>query len=407
MKMKNRIMLLIIGVIAFCSMAGEMLLAGTNPLVIGSIGPRTGWGGVYAEDGMDFRLAYAKYINQRGGINGRLIKIVDYDNETKAETTYLYVKKLIEQDKVHVIIGPTFSANCLAAVQAAKYQGVPLIYETPMEPPKEVFEQGSNIFSIDAPGSRYFYASIKLLHERFGVKKLAILATSDESGQEDLDWVKAAVKETPGMDIVIEQRIDPSAIDAMPQLTKIKGSYPDALQLAGSGTSIGPIVKGFAMLGMKVPVVGSTGYVSAETFNLIKGYEPEILIMPTMRPQSAGFGALPAGHPMIEISERMVDVWMAEHGEKRGTKQQILTGWMGWSIDMMDLIIEAVKQAEPFPDDIEAGRKALNHSLENNITDLEQMLGKRSMTPTNHIGLRTTEDVIFLTVKKGKVTKFE
>ena len=184
----------------------------TEPLRIGSIESRTGWGGVYLTDGADLKFAYADYVNARGGIDGRPIEIVEYDDESEAELGYLYASKLIEQDKVLAITGPVWTDICLATIEATRYSGCPHIYEGPNTPPPEVYEPGSNIYATDLPSGRYFMATVKYLKEKLGAKTLAVLATTGETGEEDLGWIKDAAAELGGIEIVIEERIDPAAI---------------------------------------------------------------------------------------------------------------------------------------------------------------------------------------------------
>jgi ABC-type branched-subunit amino acid transport system substrate-binding protein len=103
----------------------------------------------------------------------------------------------------------------------------------------------------------------------------------------------------------------------------------------------------------------------------------------------------------------MWDVWSAKYGETRGAKADFLLGWAAWEFDAMNLAIEAIKQAWPLPDDLQAARDAINNALENKIVNFEQILGTRTITPTEHIGFVSTESPIFLTVKDGKVQVFQ
>jgi len=167
------------------------------------------------------------------------------------------------------------------------------------------------------------------------------------------------------------------------------------------------MMKGYQLLGLDMPVAGGTGFITPEASVLIAGFEPEILVLPALRPHIAGFGVLPPGHPLIELSDRMWDVWSEEYGESRGTKEDMLLSWIAWEMDVMDLVVEAIRQASPLPEDLQAAREAINYALENKIIGFEQRLGRRTITPTDHIGLRVTEDVIFLTIKDGQIRALE
>ena len=381
--------------------------AATGPLIIGELGPRTGWGGVYGTDGMDLTLAYADYYNARGGINGRQIKIVQYDDESEPEKDMLYVKKLIENDNALVIGGPIFTGQAEAAIQAARNQGVPLIYELPFnEDPPETHVSGSNIFGIDTSGVRYIQATVGQL-KKLGAKTLAILASADDSGQEDVGFITEVAK-AAGLQVIMTERIDSNAIDATPQVTKIKNAKPDAIHLGGSGSFVGVVVKGIKLAGIEIPVAATPGVMAKETFVLIKGYEPKNFIITALRPHLAAFGIMPAESNYMKLSNRMWDIWKAKYGESRGNQTDTFLTWIAWNFDYMDLAVEAIKQAGPLPADVKAARKAINDALENKIKNFEQILGTRTLTPTDHIGLNTaTQEIVLLTVQNGNVIQLK
>ncbi|UCG06920.1 MAG: ABC transporter substrate-binding protein, partial [Desulfobacterales bacterium] len=69
----------------------------------------------------------ADEINKAGGINGKKLELIVYDDEGDATKTNLAVKKLMTQDKVCVVIGPSLSGNSLAVVPLAGQFKTPLI----------------------------------------------------------------------------------------------------------------------------------------------------------------------------------------------------------------------------------------------------------------------------------------
>ncbi len=69
----------------------------------------------------------AEQINKAGGINGKKLELIVYDTEGDATKANLEVKKLIIQDKVSAIIGPSLSGTSLAVVPLAEKYKIPLI----------------------------------------------------------------------------------------------------------------------------------------------------------------------------------------------------------------------------------------------------------------------------------------
>ena len=69
----------------------------------------------------------AEQINKAGGINGKKLELIVYDTEGDATKANLEVKKLITQDKVSAIIGPSLSGTSLAVVPLAEKYKTPLV----------------------------------------------------------------------------------------------------------------------------------------------------------------------------------------------------------------------------------------------------------------------------------------
>jgi len=66
-------------------------------------------------------------INKAGGINGKKLELLVYDTEGDATKTNLAVKKLITQDKVCAVIGPSLSGTSMAVVPLAEKYKIPLV----------------------------------------------------------------------------------------------------------------------------------------------------------------------------------------------------------------------------------------------------------------------------------------
>lgn len=373
-----------------------------EPVLIGLILERTGWGAVFAPDVRDWTYVVAKKINEAGGIFGRPIKIVEYDNESTVELTATYVNKLIEKDKVLAIIGPMFSGNCNAAIEAAKNKGTTLIYLSPGPNPPELSMPGSGIFAIGAPDWVYAQAGLLYLKKKYGAKSMAGMATTDDSGTEDLDYgLKAAEKY--GLEVKLVERFDPNALDVTPQLAKIKAAKVDGIYLGGAGNAIGPLMKGIQLLGIDLPVVGCPGLTGKEMLDLMKGYEPDKLVLIAMMNQVPAFNVQPPNHPQMKIAEKYTNMIRSEYPNR--TRDDILFGWGAISWDAMELVAEGLKQAGPLPKDLQAARSALISALENRITNFQQMWGPRTLSPTDHRGLEASDplEMTMLTVRNGKV----
>lgn len=97
-----------------------------DEILIGHFASMTGaeatWG-VSTDAGV--RLA-VKEENARGGVNGKMLKVITYDNQGKAQESATVVTRLITQDKVVAVVGEVASSRSIAGGQIAQRFGVPI-----------------------------------------------------------------------------------------------------------------------------------------------------------------------------------------------------------------------------------------------------------------------------------------
>lgn len=203
-------------------------------------------------------------INQAGGINGKKIEIVQADNASKPEESTRAVKKLISQDKVVAVIGPTTSTNTLAAVQVVQDKMIPFITSAATNPKVTVNEQTGKVndyvfracFIDPFQGSVMANFSTQNLHA-----KTAVIYTDTSS-----DYSKGLTKffeETftkNGGKILSKESYQQGDTDFNSVLTRIKGEKPDVIYVPGYYQEVGKIVKQARAMGITVPILGGDGW---------------------------------------------------------------------------------------------------------------------------------------------------
>ena len=101
--------------------------AQSQPFKIGVVNNETGGMGMFGTvQDRGIRLA-AEVINKEGGINGRKLEVIIYDGETKPDVNLRMARKLIEQDKVHVLIGPNFTPGIAAIAPLVNEAKIPMV----------------------------------------------------------------------------------------------------------------------------------------------------------------------------------------------------------------------------------------------------------------------------------------
>ncbi len=231
---------------------------------VGAILPLTGDAAIYGNEikkGMDMSL---EEINQNGGINGKVIKIIYEDDAGDAKTGVSALTKLIKVDKVPVVIGGAMSSVASAIAPIAQQNGVVLLSPTATAP--DLSNIGNYFFRI-WPSDNYDgtimadFATKELRLSRF-----SILYVNNDYGKGIEEVFKNRVEENGGK-ILSSEGYEIGATDFKSQLTKIKSHDPEAIYLPGYYKELAGILKQAKELGIKSKILSVNSFYNP---NLIK-----------------------------------------------------------------------------------------------------------------------------------------
>ncbi len=188
--------------------------------------------GTYAALGQNQQRGYqlcAKRVNERGGVLGRKIEFVLYDDQSAPATAVRLYEKLITQDKVDALMGPYSSPITEAVANVNEKYKMPMI--APLASTTSIFKKGRKfIFMMQSPAEVYLEGLIDLA-ARNGLKTVALL-------NEDTLFPKATVDGTvelakkKGLQIVFAEAYPKGNTDFSAILTKVRAANPDALGAA-------------------------------------------------------------------------------------------------------------------------------------------------------------------------------
>lgn len=203
-------------------------------------------------------------INADGGVLGRKLELVAYDSGGDAEKARTFVKRLIEQDKVDVIVGGSSTGETMAAVPLVEAAGMPFISLAGsvaiVEPVKKwVFKTPHT----DRMACDKIFVDMKAR----GVSKAALISGSggfDKSMR--AECLKVAGNH--GIQIVADETYGAADTDMTAQLTKIKGSGAQAVLNAGFGQGPAIVTRNYKQLGVGLPLYQSHGVASKEYIKL-------------------------------------------------------------------------------------------------------------------------------------------
>ncbi|MDK9716896.1 MAG: ABC transporter substrate-binding protein [Trichlorobacter sp.] len=215
-------------------------------------------------------------INKAGGIKGQKLELVVYDTAGDATKAVQMATKLIKDDKVVAIVGPSTTGESMAVIPVAEREKVPLIS----------CAAGSKITD---PVKRYVFktaqndglavAKIYEYLQKHKQNKVAILTVSDGFGASGREQLKSLAGKY-GMQVVVDDTYGPKDTDMTSQLTKIRGSQAQVLIVWGTNPGPAVIAKNAKQLGLKLPLYMSHG-VSSKKFIALAGDAAEGVKLPS------------------------------------------------------------------------------------------------------------------------------
>ena len=260
------------------SLWATLVLAAQPPIKIGALFSVTGPPSFLGEPERNSAKMVVEEINARGGIKGRKVELVVYDTQGDATKAVQAANRLIKEDKVVAIIGPSTTGESMAVLPVAEKEKIPLISNAAgskiTDPVKKwVFKTAQN----DALAVAKIYEQLG----RKNIKKVAILTVSDGFGSSGREQLKAQAKKY-GITVLVDDTYGPKDTDMTSQLTKIRGSQAQAIICWGTNPGPAVIAKNVKQLGIKLPLFMSHG-VSSKKFIELAGDAAEGVILPSGR----------------------------------------------------------------------------------------------------------------------------
>ncbi|AZR93996.1 ABC transporter substrate-binding protein [Bordetella trematum] len=215
-----------------------------------------------------FELAAAE-INGEGGINGDKIVLVVEDEQGKKEEAINVFKKLIFKDNVLLVFGPTLSNSAQAADPIAQASKV-VVFGT-SNTADGITTIGNYVFRNSVTEADVLPATISTVKEKTGLKNVAVLYGNDDVfTKSGYDNFKKALEDQK-IPVTTTETFAKGDVDFKAQLTKIKGTNPDAIVLSALLAEGAPIMVQARQLGLNVPVIGGNGMNSVKIFDLAPG----------------------------------------------------------------------------------------------------------------------------------------
>ncbi len=284
--MKNKLIRYAAVAVGVATLAAGALAADLKVgLSVSLSGPNSSLGIPYAK-GMRAALAYLPVIA------GRKVQLIVLDDGSDPTTAGRNARKLIEEDKVDVLMGTSGVPSTMAMAQVAEEDKTPMIGLAPISPTANPW-----VVTVAQPTQLMVDAVVERM-KRNGVKTVGYIGFSDAWG--DLVY-NALMKAAPaaGIKVVGNERYARSDQSVTGQALRIIALHPDAVMTGGAGTPGALPFLALADLGYKGGLYGQHGLINAD-FIRVAGASANGALMPTGPVIVAG--QLPANYPTKQIA---------------------------------------------------------------------------------------------------------
>ncbi len=339
-----------------------------EPIKIGLSNSLTGFSaapGASVDKGVKLEI---EYVNANGGINGRPLELVEYDDKSDVPTAIANINKMIQEDKVFATLGPFAQFMQEPARQIAEQTQTPMVGDGPATLDQLAGTQYQwSVMTAAAPPVQA--AAVEKVIKDNGWKNILGLADVLSIDQETLAVVAkdasaggytfTLMPDTFGLD---QQDFQPILNKIMEQMNSLK---PDAIILYVNPLGFPPIYKGLRGLGVTTPILAGTACAHPAIFALGPEAVEGAYVMDSggnVNPQ-----ALPDSWPIKSLQIDFAQRYQAKYGEAADF-------FAADGADMVTVLVAAMRQAG------ELDKAKVQQALIN-LKDIPTLEGLMTFTP--------------------------
>jgi branched-chain amino acid transport system substrate-binding protein len=298
MKIAQMLMAGLIAVAAMPARAADYEL----PVIL----PITGAASFVGSGTRDVLRIMQERVNQAGGIDGKTLRFVFRDDQTKPQVAVQLTNEALA-GKPSVILGSTITAMCNA--QAPLVAEGPLLYcySPGIHPTPGGFVYSATISTTDLAEALIRFFRLK------GWTRIAVITSTDSSGQDADRGIDAKLQlpENKGIEIVAREHFSPGDVSVAAQIANVAAAKPQAVIAWTTGSAIATIFKAMIQAGLDLPVGTTNGNQTIPQMLQYADFAPKELYIPGGPfPEHAGIFAL---DPRVEAAQQAFYQAMKTH----------------------------------------------------------------------------------------------
>lgn len=331
-KLQGKSLMVALAALAVVGMLGAGAPAAAQTIKIGLMAPLTGPAAADGQSAKHSCEMLVEQVNAAGGINGKKIELIVYDDQFDSKQAVIVAQKMIQGDKVVAGVSGSYSFTTRAAAQVFQDEKVPFSVGYALHP--AITEGGKYVFRVTVLGHVQGRAGGFAAGSLLKAKTVSMLVQDNDFGQ-SLAQGFQQYAESLGVKVVSSDKFKMNEKEFSPVLTKIKQLNPDLIYNTAYPIDGALILKQAADLGIKIQQMGSEGLDSTKGFLDVAGKSAEGLIITTNLDRDS----------KVEITRRYLDEYQKKYGFAPD-----MTG--ASTYDALLMVIEALKKVGTDPDKI-------------------------------------------------------
>ncbi|WP_394069232.1 ABC transporter substrate-binding protein [Xanthobacter aminoxidans] len=351
-----------------------------DPIKIGSVVSATGPAAFLGDPEAKTLKLYVDELNKKGGLLGRPVELVLYDDGGDANKARTFATRLVEDDKVVAMVGGTSTGATMAMIPVFEEAGIPFVSLAGgieiIEPVRAfVFKTPHT----DKTACQKIFEDMKAR----GITKIGMISGTDGFGKSMRNQCLKVIGQY-GITVVADESYGATDSDMTPQLNKIKNTTGvEAVLNPGFGQGPAIVTRNYAQLGIKLPLYQSHG-VASKSFIELAGPAAEGVRLPA---------------PAILIGDKLADndpqkpvVAQYKSSYEKTTGQPVST-FGGYGYDGIQLVARAIESAKS------SDPKKIRDALEA-TKGYVGVTGIYTFAPADHLGLGT-DSFRMLVIRNG------
>ena len=226
-----------------------------------------------------------KLLNENGGIDGKQVELVDYDDKLDTKEAANIAEKLATDDSIAAVVSGSYSGPTKVAAPIFQDAGKLMVSAYAVHP--DVVNAGDLIFSQSFPQALQGAAAAKYATETLKAKKVAIISVDLDFGSAQVEGFKAQLKKMNSpIEIVYEQAIDIADNDMSSPVTAAAAKGADLIYSVNYYEQAAQVLREVGQKKLDIPVLGCEGADSFELLNIAGEYADGLYITTNMNRDS-------------------------------------------------------------------------------------------------------------------------